>query len=227
MGSESGLVRAASAMASSALDNGDIERAVSVAGDVLAIVVTDESSKAEAVSAMLELQRGIKAIDAGKRPIADAIRKFNNTVAEAFGAKSAPIKAAIAYLDAQVKAYLREQMLERERVARREEARAAAAAAAAAAGAAPEPPPVITFVEPVATNIRSGDGRVSMSHVLKVELVNQYEVPDGLLELSPAARKYVAEHIKRGDVMVRKDGTPVTYCGMKVWYEPVLSKVIE
>lgn len=228
MSDNNGLVRAASAMSVAALNNHDVERAVAVAGDVLTIVVTDEESKGAAVAALLALQRGVKALDAGKQPISAAVRKFNDTVAAEFAVKSDPIKQAIGYLDAQVKAYLREQMLERERVARREEAKAAKAAAAAAdPGASVGPPPVITFVEPVATNLRSDDGRVSMSHVLKVELANQYEVPEGLLELTPAARKWVADRIKRGDVMVRKDGTPVVVDGIKVWYEPVLSKVIE
>ena len=113
---------------------------------VLSIVVDSDDTRRDATQALLVLQRGKKALEAGEKPIKLAVRKFNEAVAAETGRVLAPLTRAISYLEQQVKARLLAEQQLAARLVREEEVRQSEAkrkAEAAEKEGKPAPPPPV------------------------------------------------------------------------------------
>lgn len=225
------LEKAATGMALAAIDDAAVTHALEQAQYAMGIVVDSAETNENATRALLAIQRGRKALDKAQQPIRLAVRKFNEAVAAEVGKVLAPLTRASLYLEQQIKARLAAEQQLAARLQREEEIRQADAKrkmeAAERAGKPTPPPAVQRYIPPTATTTRTEDGRVSLTHTLKMELVDPGAVPEGLLELSSAARAWMLSEIKRGELSVPKDGTQRTHRGIKVWYEAGLAKVVE
>lgn len=220
----------------------ELVEAADAAKYALSIVVTDETSKQQAVEQSIKLSRGRRWLEGQRTNVTSKLRAAERAVNEYVAGHSGPMVAAEKYLDAQVLAHTREQQAAADRARRQEEERRIAeekrlrdaerASREAALAGQPEPvsapaplPSPTRYVEPVQTQTKVAGGSAHVHFTLGVELHNVHEVPDHLLILSPTARAWALRELELGEVVLAKrDGNSVVHHGVRLTYTAGLAK---
>ena len=220
----------AGGLASEALRRPEIVKALESAKYAMSIVVTDAASRQMATGALLEVQRGIKAVTEARKPLKIAMVRISEAVKSRFGPIEGLLTEAVEYLEQQVKSSLEAERRASEEARDAEAARVRAAEEAARQGeggsGAKAPPPAQRYIPPVETQVKAGpQGSVHLTHTLEVLAEDFSKIPAALLQLdTAAARGWAQDMIRRGVIVVPKDGTEVRVNGLVLRYRTDLAK---
>jgi len=191
------------------------DKAIPVALDAaeyaMSIVVTDAQSLREAERAIVDIARGLKAVEACRKPVTKRLDAAKSAVMAYVKTMTEPMAKADAYLGTQVTRYLSKTaaMIENEKVER-----VAKLEAAARAGL---PPPIVRSDPVVPDKLATDDGSgVSTTFNLSIEMERPYEVPEGLLCLAPGALAWMKDQIASGQFeLAKKDGATAVHRGIR------------